>query len=132
MVTMRIISDKNDMNKNVDATLESFMAEPTELEREEHCELCKRPDLLLTRHHLIPRSQHNKSRTQRNFSRDAMKTDIALLCRPCHSQVHRWFDNHELASYYRTIERLRQHSDVQKFIKWIEKRPAGLKVRVRR
>jgi hypothetical protein len=96
------------------------------------CELCSRTELTLTRHHLIPQSRHNKARTQRNFSRDAMKTDIAMLCRPCHSQIHRIFDNHELASYYHTIERLQTHSEVQKFINWVKKRPAGLKIRVRR
>ena len=129
---MAIIRDKDDVNEKFDDTSGTFKVEPAELEPEEQCELCKRTDLILTRHHLIPRSRHNKARTQRNFSRDAMKTDIALLCRPCHSQVHRLFDNHELASYYHTVERLRQHSDVQSFVRWIEKRPAGLKVRVRR
>jgi len=96
------------------------------------CELCSRTELMLTRHHLIPQSRHNKARTQRNFSREAMKTDIAMLCRPCHSQIHRIFANHELASYYHTIERLQTHSEVQTFINWVKKRPADLKIRVRR
>ncbi len=95
------------------------------------CELCGREELKLTRHHLIPRSRHNKARTQRAFSREDMKGEIAMLCRPCHSQIHRLFDNHELANYYHTTERLKEHSEVQKFIQWIKKRPAGLKVRVR-
>ncbi|WLP94360.1 HNH endonuclease [Psychrobacter sp. M13] len=95
------------------------------------CELCARTELPLTRHHLIPLARHNKTRTQRHFSRVAMKTDIAMLCRPCHSQVHRLFDNHELASYYHSVERLQAHSEVKKFINWVKKRPAGLKIRVR-
>lgn len=98
----------------------------------EACELCGRTALTLTRHHLIPQSKHNKARAQRTFSREAMKMDIAMLCRPCHSQIHRIFDNHELVNYYHTIERLQAHSDVQSFINWVKKRPAGLKVRVRR
>ncbi|WP_435979372.1 HNH endonuclease [Psychrobacter sp. DM4] len=98
----------------------------------EHCQLCSRDELVLTRHHLIPRSRHNKSRTQRYFSREEMKTDIAMLCRPCHSQIHSIFDNHELANYYHTIERLQAHSEVQKFIKWVKKRPPDLKIRVKR
>ncbi len=81
------------------------------------CELCSRTELPLTRHHLIPLSRHNKSRTQRRFSREEMKMDIAMLCRPCHSQIHRLFDNHELVNYYYTIKRLQTHSEVQKFIK---------------
>ena len=95
------------------------------------CQLCGRTELPLTRHHLIPRSHHNKIRTQRNFSREKMSTDIAMLCRHCHSQIHRIFDNHELANYYYTIARLQQHSDIQKFIHWIKKRPVGLKVRIK-
>lgn len=96
-----------------------------------HCELCDRIELPLTRHHLIPLSRHNKARTKRHFSREEMTTDIAMLCRPCHSQIHRLFDNHELASYYHTIARLQEHSEVKKFINWVKKRPAGLKIRVR-
>ncbi len=101
-------------------------------EKLKRCDLCGRDELVLTRHHLIPKSRHNKSRTQRHFDRETMKTDIAMLCRPCHSQIHRIFDNHELANYYHTVERLQAHSEVQTFIKWITKRPVGLRVRIKR
>lgn len=96
------------------------------------CELCERTEMPLTRHHLIPLSRHNKARTKRHFSRDEMASEIAMLCRPCHSQIHRLFDNQELANYYHTLARLQEHSEMQKFITWVKKRPAGLKIRVRR
>lgn len=116
--------------------LASQAGDDTEIEiaasAEAVCELCGRNEVALTRHHLIPRARHNKARTRRHFSRDEMVTEIAMICRPCHSQVHRLFANHELASYYHTIARLRDHSEMQKFIQWIRKRPSGLKVRVRR
>ncbi len=95
------------------------------------CELCARHGLTLTRHHLIPRSRHNKLRTKRNFSRESMAQDIALLCRPCHSQIHRIFSNPELADDYHSIDRLKEHIDIINFIQWVKKRPVGLKVRVR-
>lgn len=95
------------------------------------CELCGRNNIALTRHHLIPQSRHNKARTKRHFSKVDMHTSIAMLCRPCHNQVHKLFSNHELANYYHSVDRLKQHSDVEKFINWIKKRPAGLKVKVR-
>lgn len=95
------------------------------------CELCQRQAVALTRHHLIPQSRHNKARTQREFSRAEMKTEIALLCRPCHSQVHRVFSNQQLADDYHTVERLLTHDDIVKFINWVKKRPAGQKIRVR-
>lgn len=95
------------------------------------CELCNRAASPLTRHHLIPQARHNKTRTHRSFSREAMKTEIAMLCRPCHSQIHHIFTNHELANYYHTIEHLQAHSEVQKFVRWVKKRPIGLKIRVK-
>src|SRR5262245_59338607 len=45
------------------------------------CELCHRSDLELTRHHLIPRSRHRKARSKRQFTREAMRSRIAHLCR---------------------------------------------------
>ena len=98
----------------------------------ECCELCGRSGMELTRHHLIPRARHNKARTRRQFSRDEMTGEIAMLCRPCHSQVHRVFEHHELTRYYHTIERIKSHSEIEKFIKWATKRPPGLKIRVKR
>ena len=97
----------------------------------ECCELCGRSGMELTRHHLIPRARHNKARTRRQFSRDEMTGEIAMLCRPCHSQVHRVFEHHELTRYYHTIERIKSHSEIEKFIKWATKRPPGLKIRVK-
>lgn len=115
---------------NSDDYNQNYHSENTAIE-EGVCELCGRIELKLTRHHLIPRARHNKKRTQRRFSKQEMHTEIAMLCRPCHSQIHSIFDNHELASYYHTIERLQAHSEVEKFVKWVKKRPAGLKIRVK-
>lgn len=95
------------------------------------CELCGRDEVELTQHHLIPKSRHDKARTKREFSRDEMKNDIAMLCPACHAQVHEVFSNQELSSYYHTVERLKEHSEMQKFINWIKKRPAGQTIRVK-
>lgn len=98
---------------------------------ESACELCGRQQLPLTRHHLIPQSRHNKARTRRQFERDEMKTNIALLCRPCHSQVHAVLDNATLSQHYHTVEALAGHPDVARFAAWVAKRPAGLRVTIR-
>jgi len=45
--------------------------------------------------------------------------------------VHEVFSNQELSSYYHTVERLAEHSEMQKFINWIKKRPAGQTIRVK-
>ena len=129
---MMIRSSSDDTFDNYfDSYFDNLANNQSNTEANSACELCARTQLPLTRHHLIPLARHNKARTQRRFSRDTMKTDIAMLCRPCHSQIHRLFDNHELAGYYHTIERLQQHSEVQKFINWAKKRPVGLKIRVK-
>lgn len=94
-------------------------------EREpEPCALCERFEEL-TVHHLIPRSRHNKARMQRRFSKDHMRSAKALLCWPCHTNVHRVLSEQELGETYNTIEALREHPDVQKFTGWIRKKPVG-------
>ena len=95
------------------------------------CELYGRDEIELTQHHLIPKSRHDKARTKREFSRDEMKNEIAMLCHACHAQVHEVFSNQELSSYYHTVERLAEHTDMQKFINWVKKRPAGQTIRVK-
>lgn len=96
------------------------------------CELCGRVQLPLTRHHLIPQAKHRQSRTKRQFDREEMNTRIALLCRPCHSQVHALLENSTLVQHYNTMEALRGHPELARFAAWIANKPAGLKVTIRR
>lgn len=112
-------------------TLVSNATSSCEQDKTSYCKLCQRTQVALTRHHLIPQSRHNKARTKRQFAKSEMTGDIAMLCRPCHSQIHRIFSNQALAEYYHSIERLQAHTEVEKFIQWIKKRPAGSKVRVK-
>ena len=95
------------------------------------CELCGRHVGELTRHHLIPRSRHNQKRNKRMFDRREVKERIALLCRPCHKNVHAILDNKELEKDYNTVEALVAHPGIEKFTRWVSKRP-GTAVRVRR
>jgi hypothetical protein len=96
------------------------------------CELCGRVQLPLTRHHLIPQSQHQRNRAKRRFDRDEMQTSIALLCRPCHSQLHAVLDNSQLVLAYHSIEALQTHPEIAKFAAWIANKPSGLKVTIRK
>lgn len=98
---------------------------------EQACELCGRTQLPLTRHHLIPQARHNKARTQRKFDKQAMKNQIAYLCRACHSQVHAVLSNQELAQTYYEIEQLRMQPEIARFAAWVSNKPTGLKVTVR-
>ena len=84
------------------------------------CELCGRTEIALTEHHLIPRARHNKA-VRRDYGGDRNK--VAMICRPCHSQIHGLFTEKELERKYSTIELLKAHPDVIKWIEWVSKRP---------
>jgi 5-methylcytosine-specific restriction endonuclease McrA len=95
------------------------------------CELCGRSQLPLTRHHLIPQSRHGRNRTKLTFEKDEMLHRVALLCRPCHEQVHAVLDNTALVQHYNTLEALAAQPDIAKFSAWIASKPASLKVTIR-
>lgn len=89
------------------------------------CELCGRFVRELTRHHLIPRSRHSKKQARKRFDRGEMESRIALLCRPCHRNLHTALDNKELEQEYNTVEALSAHPGVQRFTRWISNKPHG-------
>ncbi len=75
------------------------------------CPLCNRPmpDGSYNEHHLIPATfKGKKTVTLHNF---------------CHSKLHHCFSEREMQHYYHTIERLLEHEEIQKFVKWVKKYP---------
>jgi hypothetical protein len=89
------------------------------------CELCGRPVQDLTRHHLIPRSRHKNKRNKRVFDRHEVHNRIALLCRPCHRNIHATISIKELEREYNTLEALAAHPDIQRFTNWVKDKPHG-------
>lgn len=89
------------------------------------CELCGRRVPRLTEHHLLPRSQGRR----RGLKSGELPT--ALLCPPCHRTLHRLFSNAELEQEYSSLDALRAHEDVQRFVKWVRTQPGSKGVRVR-
>ena len=77
------------------------------------CPLCEReiPPKLESRHHLTPKLKGGKH------------GPIAILHTICHSKIHSLFTEAELAKNYYTVELLKTHTEIQKFVKWISKRP---------
>lgn len=94
------------------------------------CALCGREERL-TRHHLVPRTRHHNTWNKREFDRAEVKETIGL-CRPCHSQVHAVLSEKELEREWNTIEKIRDHPEVVKFVAWIAGRPRGFRVPVQR
>ena len=81
------------------------------------CELCGRVVTTLTRHHLRPKEHGG--------------VETALLCPPCHRQVHALFTNSTLAAELDSLEKLRRNPEVQRYVRWVRKQPDA-HVRVRR
>ena len=77
------------------------------------CPLCDRPipPELESRHHLVPKLKGGKH------------GPIAIIHTICHSKIHSVFSEAELARSYCTIEALREHEEMKKFLRWIRKRP---------
>jgi hypothetical protein len=78
----------------------------------ELCPLCKR-ELAepCTKHHLIPLSKGGKD------------TPTILLHKICHDKIHAVLTETELKTHYHTIERLQEHEEIARFIKWLRNKP---------
>ncbi len=96
------------------------------------CELCGRSGTELQKHHLIPRTRHSNRRNKRQFNREEVRSRLAWLCPACHKTVHATLDEKDLEREYNTLDALRGHPEIGRFIAWVRRQPPGGKVTVRR
>lgn len=61
------------------------------------------------RHHLVPKTFGGKEQH--------------LVHRVCHQKIHSLFTERELEKYYHTFERIRDHIEMKKFVKWLKNKP---------
>jgi len=80
------------------------------------CLICERKKMKLTRHHVFPREIY-KSLIKKGYDQISLNTTIAI-CRMCHSTIHRFFTNDELAERYYTVELLLQDEKFYRFAQW--------------
>ena len=73
------------------------------------CGLCEREVQATSRHHLVPREEGGKYGS------------TVELCQPCHSSVHRFLSNRDLARQYASVETLRAAEELQTYLRWIRK-----------
>lgn len=93
----------------------------------DRCVLCER-DLPLTFHHVIPKLVHKRRWVKERYSPEELQTGI-WVCKPCHSAIHRFIEHADLARSFHTIEQLKSHEDLGKFIRWSTKQRRPKKVR---
>ena len=85
------------------------------------CPLCQRPippGVPQSLHHLTPKLKGGKG------------GPTVLLHDICHREIHASLTEAELARDYNTVEALRRHPRLAKFIAWVAKRPPGFRSRV--
>ena len=84
------------------------------------CPLCLRPippDARQSRHHLVPKLRGGKGGV------------TVLLHQICHNEIHATFTEAELAREFSTVEALRGHPRIARFVDWVAKRPPGFHAR---
>ena len=84
------------------------------------CQICGREMISgdsVNEHHLIPKTFKGK--------------ETITLHKVCHSKIHSVFTERELYHHYHTPERIREHPEMEKFIKWVRKKEPEFKARNR-
>ncbi len=79
---------------------------------QEPCPVCGRPIVggpSVDRHHWLPKSRGGKT------------TEAIHVV--CHRKIHSVFTPKELAAEYGTPEAVRAHPEMNKFIRWVRKKP---------
>jgi 5-methylcytosine-specific restriction endonuclease McrA len=75
------------------------------------CPLCGRPLIAgpsVDAHHLVPRSEGGR--------------ETVTMHRVCHSKIHSLFTEQELRDGYDTLDKLRAHPEIAKFIRFVRKK----------
>lgn len=80
------------------------------------CPICNRPyGGPMENHHLKPVTFRTRTKEVHDSS------NLVIIHRICHQKIHASFSEKELLDYYHTVERLVEHEEMAKFIKWVSK-----------
>jgi len=84
------------------------------------CPLCTRtiPKAQRDAHHLVPKSRGGE--------------ETVILHRLCHRQIHALLTETQLARHYSTVEALKAHPEIAKFIAWVRDKPNHIRASIRR
>ncbi len=76
------------------------------------CPLCDRVMVKgpsIDEHHFLPKCKGGKEKT--------------LVHKTCHRKLHQTFTENELRDQYDSPEKCRAHPEIDKYIKWLKKKP---------
>jgi hypothetical protein len=72
------------------------------------CPLCGRSGVMITAHHLVPKSLKHE-------------TDTIDICNDCHSAIHARYSNKELGERFFSLELLQKDDDLRRAFKFLSK-----------
>jgi hypothetical protein len=101
------------------------------------CDLCHRHVPRVTRHHLVPRSRSRKRKRRGQLAPGSGRNGQAVtlikgeerpgehstigLCSACHGMVHAVLSEKQLEMNYHSRDRLLEHPEIGKFVRWVAK-----------
>lgn len=87
------------------------------------CCCCAR-ETALTFHHLIPRKMHRRTHFKKHYSKEQLQSGI-MVCRVCHSGIHKRFDEMRLAKELYSLAELKRNDELSRFFDWVAKQKIG-------
>jgi len=76
---------------------------------------------------LVPKSLHRKKR-YRKVDKAKLARGV-MLCRDCHDAVHRFVSEKELGARFATLDALRAHTEIARFVEWVRGRGGRHRIR---
>ena len=90
-------------------------------QKKDKCELCGRGGTTQTFHHLIPKKLHKKNIVVELFPDVDLNSYGIMVCSSCHKMIHKKINHFDLATQYYSLEKLKKHVDLSKFITFQQK-----------
>jgi len=115
-------------NQVLDDVYQNFFRVKTN--KMKQCKLCDR-EVKTTEHHLIPKTKHANKKIKKLYTSEQLHETVSI-CRECHKTIHACIDEKTLALEYNSVEKLLEHEEIAKFVKWIQKHPDVSKVKVKK
>ena len=115
---LRIIWEERLMKDTIPTTPGESAVQSDEEFQDGCCLVCER-STKLTRHHLFPRETH-KRLSKEGFTGLELNTTMNV-CRMCHSAIHRFFTNDDLANSFYSLDLLLNDEKFFKYAKWASK-----------